>query len=66
MLVNSYPADIKAILFDCDGTLVNSEPAHHSAWSLTLQELGYESALENYQQYVGMSDPEQSKRLAKK
>lgn len=66
MLVNSYPADIKAILFDCDGTLVNSEPAHHSAWHLALQELGYEYALENYEQYVGMSDQEQAQRLAEK
>ncbi len=32
---------MKAVIFDCDGTLVDSEEAHYLAWAAVFQELGH-------------------------
>lgn len=44
---------IKAIIFDLDGTLVDSEPIHEKAWTMTAENYGF-----NYQheQFVGKGD----------
>jgi HAD superfamily hydrolase (TIGR01509 family) len=34
------PDDIKALIFDCDGTLADSMPLHMEAWDLALSEFG--------------------------
>ncbi len=41
MLVNLTDcfADVKAVLFDCDGTLVDSEYAHYTSWKKALNDL---------------------------
>jgi beta-phosphoglucomutase len=52
---------IKAIIFDCDGTLVDSEGAHLSAWQQTLQNHGHVVTSEQCLQYVGKSDTEIAK-----
>jgi HAD superfamily hydrolase (TIGR01509 family) len=48
---------IKALIFDLDGTLVNSEPLHHWAWKETLLENGVaEFTFETFLCYVGKSN----------
>lgn len=46
---------IKAIIFDCDGTLVDSEEAHLSAWRRTLQKRGHNLTLDQRLLYTGKS-----------
>lgn len=36
----SVPAGIRGLLFDCDGTLVDTLPLHYSAWQETFATLG--------------------------
>lgn len=48
---------IKALIFDLDGTLVNTEPLHYRAWKATLMENGVaEFTFETFLYYVGMSN----------
>lgn len=44
---------VKAIIFDCDGTLVDSEQAHYSAWKQALLDLDSDITMEEYCHYVG-------------
>lgn len=44
------PQDTKALLFDLDGTLVDTEPLHHEAWVRTFQNQGIEYV--DYQQHL--------------
>jgi len=46
---------IKAIIFDNDGVLVDSEPLHHAAEKETLASFGLEITQEDFLQYVGVS-----------
>lgn len=46
---------IKAIIFDCDGTLVDSEEAHLAAWRRTLQNRGHDLTLDQCLLYTGKS-----------
>jgi len=48
---------IKAIIFDCDGTLVDSEEAHHSAWEKTLQNRGHDLTLDQRILFTGKTAP---------
>lgn len=59
-------SNIKAVIFDCDGTLVDSEYAHYLAFNLTLQEKGCYLSQEDYRQYVGKGDRVVSKLLAER
>lgn len=34
------PADVRALIFDCDGTLANTMPLHQEAWDLAMADLG--------------------------
>ncbi len=54
----------KAIIFDCDGTLVDSEEAHLIAWRRTLQNRGRDLTPEEYPRYVGKSAPHIAKLVA--
>lgn len=47
---------IKAIIFDCDGTLVSNEEAHLSAWQKTLQRRGLTLTSQQRLLYAGMPD----------
>lgn len=57
---------MKAILFDCDGTLVDSEYAHYEAWKYALSTVGGDLSLEEYYQYIGSPAKEISHLFAKK
>ncbi len=54
------PFDFDGIIFDCDGTLVDSMPLHWRAWRAALQAHGapFDFTLEMHHQYAGMSIPE--------
>lgn len=47
---------IKAVIFDCDGTLVDSEFMHYSAWRQTLLNQNYDLTLEEYGFCIGRPD----------
>lgn len=38
--MGSHAVQYAAIIFDCDGTLVDSMPVHYEAWTLTLRRYG--------------------------
>ena len=44
---------VKAIIFDCDGALVDSEHAHYTSWRTALQKQGRDFSVEEYYCYVG-------------
>lgn len=58
--------DLKAIIFDCDGTLVNSEPAHILSWQQALRERGEELSLEEARSFAGRPSDKSALYLAKK
>jgi HAD superfamily hydrolase (TIGR01509 family) len=48
---------VKAVIFDMDGVIVNSEPIHERAFYDVLDELGYgQSHGMDFQDYIGRSD----------
>lgn len=57
---------MKAIIFDCDGTLVDSEMIHYHAWSHALKNQGYELPMEEYCHFVGTPTNITAQVLAKK
>jgi beta-phosphoglucomutase-like phosphatase (HAD superfamily) len=44
---------IEALIFDCDGTLCDSMPAHFAAWTQVLSPLGMELDLQQYLKFAG-------------
>lgn len=50
------PPSIQAVVFDLDGTLVDSEPVHADAWLSVLAEHGLEFDHHWFGQWVGLSD----------
>ncbi len=57
-------SSIKAIIFDCDGTLVASEEASLSAWRQTLQNRGCNFSEEQFLSWMGKSDAVVAKLIA--
>jgi beta-phosphoglucomutase len=57
---------IKAVIFDCDGTLIDSEYAHYLAWQYAVQNQGGDLALEEYYFYAGQSLETIASSLSKK
>lgn len=55
---------IKAIIFECDGTLVDSEEAHLSLWRSSMQNRGHDLTLEQCLLYTGKSASEVAKLIA--
>jgi beta-phosphoglucomutase-like phosphatase (HAD superfamily) len=49
----AVPPHVRALLFDCDGTLVDTMPLHWQAWLETLREFGIEISLEFIAAYRG-------------
>lgn len=49
----SVPSRIRALLFDCDGTLVDTMPLHWQAWIETMHEFGVEISLDFIAAYRG-------------
>lgn len=51
-----YPAlQVKTILFDMDGVLYDSMPAHAISWERTVRELGIACQVEEFYQYEGQT-----------
>ena len=48
----------KALIFDMDGLMLNSEPLYQEAWQAAAQELGYTLDAELYMSLVGRSSAE--------
>lgn len=57
---------IKAVIFDCDGTLVDSEIAHYLSWQYALQNQGSDFSVEEYYSYVGNGIEANAKLLVEK
>ncbi len=58
MLISRF----KAVLFDMDGLMLNSEVLYHVAWQQTIDQLGYQLDRQLYVDLVGRSNAE-SERL---
>lgn len=48
---------ISAVVFDCDGVLVDSEPIADEVWALVLEERGYTMTTEDAVACLGTSEP---------
>lgn len=57
---------MKAIIFDCDGTLVDSEMSHYTAWSYALSKHNVSFSIEEYSHCVGHPSDITSQMLTKK
>jgi beta-phosphoglucomutase-like phosphatase (HAD superfamily) len=57
---------IKAVIFDCDGTLVDSEKSHLAAWQDVAKDFTVDFSREEYISFVGGSDTSVSKILAER
>lgn len=54
---------LKAIIFDMDGVIVNSEPLHHSAYHAMFKEVNIEVSDELYESFTGQSTINICKKL---
>lgn len=54
--LQALPSDIRAIIFDCDGTLVDTPPLYARAWAAGVQASGKAMAREWYLARAGMSE----------
>ena len=50
----TIPAEIEALIFDCDGTLVDTMPAHHRAWLAALAPHGLTFSTAQFHALAGM------------
>ena len=57
---------LKAVLFDMDGVIVDTEPLHKQAYFLMFTKVGIEVSQELYNSYTGQSTLEICKDLVKK
>ena len=48
----------KAIIFDMDGVLIDSQPLHFEVDIRVLQQFGYPATLQDVEKYAGMSNPD--------
>lgn len=54
-------AKIKAVLFDMDGLMVDSEPLHYQAFNTVLKKYGkHLTEEENKERYIGLSDADEA------
>lgn len=57
--------EIKAVLFDFDGTLVDSEPVHFEAWKAVMEPLGVTISHQVFmERFVGVEDREAVRMVA--
>ncbi len=57
-------ASIRGVIFDVDGTLVDSNDAHARAWADALQEFGYDAPFEEVRRLIGMGGDKILAKLA--
>lgn len=55
---------IKAIIFDLDGVLLDSETNHYHSWKHAVEKFGGSLSTREYSQYAGKSGPDMAKLLA--
>jgi len=60
----TLPAGYRGLIFDCDGTLVDSMPLHYQAWVTVLRRHDLELTEARFYQWAGTSIEEVIKRLA--
>ncbi len=48
------PPDCRGLIFDCDGTVVDSMPAHYEAWQFTLSRYGITFPEEQFYAWAGL------------
>lgn len=60
------PNDLEAIIFDCDGTLVDTMPFHLQAWEQICQETGLYFSKENFIAKAGIPGREIIRTMADK
>lgn len=48
------PPQIEALIFDCDGTLVDTMPLHFVAWTKTLEKHGMKLSEQRFYEFAGM------------
>lgn len=66
-MVDARFSAVRAVLFDHDGTLVDSEPVHHAIWNAILQPYGFSLTLQEYEAgYAGLPTSSNSVELAKR
>jgi HAD superfamily hydrolase (TIGR01509 family) len=54
---------IAAVIFDCDGVLVDSEPASARAWREALIRFGYQLSNREFSRFIGTTDRELARAL---
>ena len=55
---NQTPPAARAVLWDMDGTLIDSMPYHWEAWNDILQPLGYHFSIESFKPTIGLRNAE--------
>jgi HAD superfamily hydrolase (TIGR01509 family) len=61
----SRSSNIRALLLDLDGLLIDSEPLYRSAWQAAAAEAGYELSDRLYLNLIGLSDRDSEEVLVK-
>lgn len=56
--MNSSNNQLRAVLWDLDGTLIDSMPYHWEAWNAVLQPLGYHFSVESFAPTIGLRNAE--------
>ncbi|HUO06962.1 MAG TPA: HAD family phosphatase [Phycisphaerae bacterium] len=49
----SIPPDVRGLIFDCDGTLVDTMPLHYVAWVKALEQVGIQFPEERFYSFAG-------------
>ena len=56
---------MKAVIFDMDGLMIDSEPLHLKAWNMVLEKYGYHETEEEWDSHVGGTEELTAKRFLK-
>ena len=54
----TLPSHVRALIFDLDGTLLDTMAVHHQAWRETMEEYGIEISQELFDGFGGRTTPE--------
>ncbi len=57
---------IKAIIFDMDGLMIDSEPFHLQAINIVINKLGYHLYRKDCKEYIGLSDKDTFQKIIKR